>query len=257
MTIIMIIQCILIGLLSGTLGGLLGIGGAIIIMPFLRFYLDLTPQTAVGTCLLVVFIISITATIKHYRKTHFAITPLLPIIIPGVISTLVFSLMFTITFAKPAIIDLGLGVIFLLIALKMGLNTVRASKNFIITNKTTIFILKILVGLLIGFLTSFLGIGAGSLLVPLLMMLFNFPMHLATSASLACFSLNAFTSTIVKCYQELVLYDYALLITLGALPGAYLGSILNFKTRPKLLELLFAIITFVISIKFLYSWLIS
>ena len=42
----------LIGIMSGTLGGLLGIGGAVILLPILRFGFEVSPIYAAGTALM-------------------------------------------------------------------------------------------------------------------------------------------------------------------------------------------------------------
>ncbi|RKZ25721.1 sulfite exporter TauE/SafE family protein, partial [bacterium] len=43
------ITYISVGIIAGILGGMLGIGGGVILMPFLRFLVGLTPTTAAGT----------------------------------------------------------------------------------------------------------------------------------------------------------------------------------------------------------------
>jgi uncharacterized membrane protein YfcA len=56
------------GLLAGTLGGLLGIGGGIVLMPMLRFLVGLSPAHAAGTCILAVFFTTLGGSYRHYKQ---------------------------------------------------------------------------------------------------------------------------------------------------------------------------------------------
>ncbi len=59
--------CLAIGLVAGTLGGLLGVGGGIVMVPaFLRF-LGLPAQTAIGTSMVAIIFVSVSASIRHYQ----------------------------------------------------------------------------------------------------------------------------------------------------------------------------------------------
>jgi uncharacterized membrane protein YfcA len=69
MTFQHVILLIIIGLSAGLLGGLLGIGGAIIIIPSLVFFLAYSQQTAQGTVLLMLlFPIGALGTWQYYIK---------------------------------------------------------------------------------------------------------------------------------------------------------------------------------------------
>lgn len=50
-----ILFLVLAGFLAGLIGGLLGLGGGILLMPVLRFGLGLPPPIAAGTCIVGVF----------------------------------------------------------------------------------------------------------------------------------------------------------------------------------------------------------
>lgn len=61
------LACSLIGFLAGTMGGLLGVGGGVIMVPaFIRF-LGLSAHQAIGTSMAVIFFTAISATTKHYQ----------------------------------------------------------------------------------------------------------------------------------------------------------------------------------------------
>jgi len=61
----------LVGILSGVLGGLLGIGGAIIITPLLIYFFKMTQHQAQGTSLAVLLPpIGLLAFLEYYKRGH-------------------------------------------------------------------------------------------------------------------------------------------------------------------------------------------
>ncbi len=69
MTLQLILLLSLIGLLGGMLAGLIGVGGGIIIVPALVFFLGFTQKEAQGTSLgLLLLPIGILAVINYYNK---------------------------------------------------------------------------------------------------------------------------------------------------------------------------------------------
>ncbi|HLO60705.1 MAG TPA: sulfite exporter TauE/SafE family protein [Bacteroidales bacterium] len=71
MTASEIITLVLIGLTAGVISGLMGVGGAIIMIPALVFFLGLSQHEAQGTSLLVLlFPVGLFAVINYYRQGY-------------------------------------------------------------------------------------------------------------------------------------------------------------------------------------------
>lgn len=69
MTVQIVLLLILIGLAAGILSGLVGVGGGIIIVPALVFFLGFTQQQAQGTSLgLLLLPVGILAVLNYYNK---------------------------------------------------------------------------------------------------------------------------------------------------------------------------------------------
>jgi len=65
---ITILICAAIGLTAGTLGGLLGVGGGIVMVPaFIRF-LGLPANQAIATSITVIVFIALSAAAKHHQQ---------------------------------------------------------------------------------------------------------------------------------------------------------------------------------------------
>jgi len=66
-----IVILIIIGILSGMLSGLIGIGGGLILVPFLVYMLNYTQLNAQGTSLAVLLLpVGIFAVINYYQKGY-------------------------------------------------------------------------------------------------------------------------------------------------------------------------------------------
>jgi uncharacterized membrane protein YfcA len=71
MTLQVVLILVLIGLASGMLSGLVGVGGGIIIVPALVFFLGFSQHQAQGTSLgLLMLPVGILAVLNYYRQGH-------------------------------------------------------------------------------------------------------------------------------------------------------------------------------------------
>ena len=71
MTISMLMILIVIGIITGVMAGMLGIGGAIIMIPALVFFMGFSQQMAQGTSLAVMLPpVGILATYNYYKAGH-------------------------------------------------------------------------------------------------------------------------------------------------------------------------------------------
>jgi uncharacterized membrane protein YfcA len=234
------------GILAGILGGLLGIGGGIVLMPILRFFVGLSPTVSVGTCIAAVFFTTIGGSFRHYKLRHVNIRSILPVIITGGISTILFSMVFLYFTQREGWLDLGTGMVFSLIALRMiieGLGdlTRKRVKEDIGSEIQGSIWGKLTIGGIAGVLPGLLGIGTGAILVPAFALFLKAPIKIAIGSSLACFSVNAFFSSLLKFLQGFVYLPVALPICLGTLIGSNVGAVLNKHFPSSVLKMLFGI----------------
>jgi uncharacterized membrane protein YfcA len=243
-------------LTAGMLGGLLGIGGGILIMPLLRFMMGLDPAYAAGTCVVAVFFTTLSGGVKHFKLGHINFRSILPIIISGLLSSLIFSILFFYLSNKDALFDVGTGVVFSFVALRMiweGISEYlkkRRSTDSEGRIEGPIYA-KITIGAVAGILPGLLGIGTGAVLVPTFTFALNAPIKIAIGSSLACFSLNAFASSLLKLSQGFVQINLLIPLCLGTLIGARIGATLNSKMTSPFLKILFGTVFIYVASKYL------
>jgi len=246
------------GCLAGIIGGLLGIGGGVVLMPLLRFVVGLSPAHAAGTCIVAVFCTAAGGSFRHYRLGNLRLQPLLPIIAAGTLFTIAFSLLFNVISRDEHWLDLGVGLVFTLIAIRMiieGLCRTNGSPDIpeprdIEGSRLRQFTIAGLAGALPGLL----GIGTGAILVPAFHYWLKASIKVAVSASLACYCLFALVSSGFKYAQGFVALEVALPIGLGALVGANLGAILNKRFSPRVVKLLFGLVFVQVALKFIVTF---
>jgi len=241
--------------LAGALGGLLGIGGGIVLMPMLRFLIGLSLPEAAGVCILAVFFTTLGGSYRHYKLGNVKIRPIAPIIIAGALATAIFSFVFLYLSTRERWLDLAIGLVFSLISIRMiaegipGLVKARENKEANKEIKDNL-LQKISIGSLAGALPGLLGIGTGVILVPAFTYILNAPIKIAMASSLTCFSVNALISSGLKYTQGFVNLKLALPICLGTLIGANFGAMLNRRFPSRGLKFIFGLVFSYVSLKF-------
>ncbi|NOR80000.1 MAG: TSUP family transporter [Methyloprofundus sp.] len=177
--------CLAFGCFSGILAGLFGLGGGLVLVPFFLILLethgianDLLMLMSVATSLATIIITSIAATLTHYR-------------LGTIIWKYVFNLSYGIVigviigaWVADSIASDSLRFIFasymLYVAVQMAMQSQLKAKL-----KPFVALTLKISGVAIGFVSSVLGIGGGTLTVPLLAK-HQMPMRNAVAISSAC-----------------------------------------------------------------------
>lgn len=229
-------------------------------MPLLRFGFDLSPLMAAGTCIVAVFFTTLSGSYRHFRMGNVRFIPIVPVITAGAISVVVASLAFGRLAARGHWIDLGIGFVFSLIAIRMliegipGLLSNSLDKSNISGAIEGPLTAKMSIGAAAGALPGLLGIGTGGILVPAFTFLLKAPIKAAIGASLVCFCLNSLISASFKLAQGYVDLHLALPVCLGTLFGANLGARLNGLLASNVIKLVFGIIFGYVAANFIASF---
>ncbi|UOQ94252.1 sulfite exporter TauE/SafE family protein [Halobacillus shinanisalinarum] len=267
-----IVIALVIGFLASFVGSVAGLGGGSILVPALLFLGDhhhmfdwVTPQKIVGISLVVMIFTGLSSTlsyIKHKRVDLKAGLLLLIGSIPGGIFGSWLNQFFqTDNFA------LIFGSVMIVISLLFFLPRSREEgnkfsisgiKRVVVLNGQTIsytfplgigFILSFSVGVLSGLL----GIGGGSLTVPVLILLFRFPPHIATATSMFMIFFASITSSATHIYLGHVEWSRALYFIPGAYIGGMCGAFVNRKLNGQAVEWFLRILLILVGIRLIWQ----
>ncbi len=112
----------------------------------------------------------------------------------------------------------------------------------------------VIIGLLAGFLSGFVGVGGGILIIPLLIVFLSLSQHQAQGTTLFALLPPIGILAAINYYKAgHVKWEYALIIALTFVVGGYFGSKLSLSLPSSTVRRVFGIIMLLGSIKLIFS----
>jgi len=109
----------------------------------------------------------------------------------------------------------------------------------------------VLVGSSVGVISGLIGAGGGFILVPLLVTVLKFPLKLAVGSSLGVVFIGAVLGAAGKVATGQVVWAYAIPVVLGSMPMVHLGSLLCRRLSPRRIRHLFLALLAIVA---LHTW---
>ena len=227
-----------IGFLTGTLGGFLGIGGSVIMIPAMVFVYGENQHLYQASAMICNFFVAIAAVFIHHRADALVmkvIKWMVPLAGVGIILGVFVSN--TPIFAKEKSYLLarvfGLFMVFVVVYnLARLIHRVKGAKAYELSNIRKSNALSSTCGFLSTLPAGLLGIGGGSICVPFQQLLLKMPFKNAISNSavmIACVSLiGAAYKNMTLSQHDISIYE-SLRIAACIIPTAFLGSIVGSK----------------------------
>jgi len=254
----------LLGACAGTLAGLFGIGGGLIIVPVLIFSFDLlkvdptvATHLAVGTSLATIIFTSVSSIKAHHNKQG-VIWPVFRPLSVGLLVGAIFGVL-TAGLLSGMVLRLIIGFFAIVIGIQMAL-ALQPTPDRNLPGAPGL----VAVGGGIGWASAIFGIGGGSLSVPYLTWC-NVRMQQAVGTSAACGFPIAVTGALTNVWegwnvetlpQWSLGYIYlpaTVGIVLTSMPFARLGAKLAHRLPTKILKRIFSVLLFVVGGRFLYQ----
>ncbi|MBI4971955.1 MAG: sulfite exporter TauE/SafE family protein [Candidatus Omnitrophica bacterium] len=110
----------------------------------------------------------------------------------------------------------------------------------------------ILIGVAAGVLSGLLGIGGGTVLVPLFLYIMKMDIHTATGTSLAVIIPTTIIGALSHHFAGQVDWKAALIVAILAAIGVYAGVKLNVMMPPQMLQKVFAVFLFFIAVQLFF-----
>jgi len=234
----------LIGLFAGSMSGMFGIGGGSVRTPLL-YISGLPLLSAFGINLLVIPFSSFVGTITHRKNINWNYASYVVI---GGISGAVFG-----AFLTGFIQTLFLAIIFVIISIitVFGVYFERISPK--LSHKINPTAKIIVCGtFFLNLITGMRGGSGGSLFPPFLRMM-KLNMREAIATSLFATIYSATFGAIIYWYRGDIILIPAMVVILGSISGARIGSLVSLKTKPKWLEIGLSIIIIILALTTVYK----
>lgn len=261
-----------VAFLIGTIAAMTGVGGGVFIVPLLFLvppYNSIGIEKAVGTSLATIIFTSLSSTLGYsrQRRIDYKVGLILTLTtIPGA-----FVGAYLTSFITQKLLGLIFGIFLIFVALRMifKLDFYRFSiprmrkgwRRKIMDSDGTLFEYDVNVnqGLVLSFFgglsSGLLGIGGGALMVPILHLMMNFPMHITVATSMFIMIFTSISGATTHFSLGNVRADYAIFLSIGVIFGAQFGAYLSKRISGKNLRRIFGVVLLLISIRMILEYI--
>ncbi|MRH44709.1 TSUP family transporter [Aquibacillus halophilus] len=266
--------CVIIGFLSAFIGSLVGLGGGVILVPSLLILYELfdsfnwaNSHNIVGISLLVMVFTALSSSISYFKEKRIDYKSGGLFVIGSVPGGIFGSWLNQ--FLHTEIFSLYFGLLMFAIFLMFFFKANILKRKRAVPNKWTVdrevflngtkqtysfsSITAIVIAMAVGTLSGLFGIGGGSLMVPIMVLLFGFPAHIATATSMYMIFFLSLISSLTHIILGHIPWEYVWLFIPGAWIGGTIGAMLNKRLKSSTLEWVLRIILIVIGIRLIWQ----
>jgi hypothetical protein len=241
-------KLVLIGLIAGTLGGGLGLGGGIILVPLLVFA-GLARHRAHATSLAAIIMISVAGALSFGVSGEIDVAAGVTIGVGGIIGSIIGASVMHRMSARRLTIVFGFVLLVGGIRMILGGDPLPGAADFSVLGQTAI---ALGVGLIAGFFAGLAGIGGGVVIVPSSVLLLGLEQHEAQGTSLVAIIFTAAAGTVVNLRNQRVRLVDGLVAGGGGIAGSLLGSRIALAIDGRTLSLAFGVLVIYVALRSLY-----
>ena len=243
-----------------------GVGGGVFFVPLLTLAYMFAPAHAVGTSLLAIIFSGISATVGYSRHNLVFYKTGIVLAITTVPGSIVGA--FLTSVLSGSVLGLTLGGFLIVVGVQMAYRSkiLRRKKaeqndrkvvwveNELFADKSR-FLTAFGLSFFGGLLSGLLGIGGGLLLVPIMSLVLLMPIHVVVATSMFTMIFTSFSGVIQHWSLGNVDFFFGLLIAVGAVVGAQVGSWVSKRVSGKYLQAIFSFILIVISVQMVVKFI--
>ena len=218
---------ILIGLMTGTVVGLTGASGVIVVVPLLTLLLGFPIHTAIGTSLFMDIITPLPVAWSYYRSGNINLKAGMWLAIGALLGAQAGASVAN--RAIPANV-MGKGFVFLVfaVAIAMWIKSTRPERK---TSEAPLAamtprnrLITFGIGLLLGTISGLFGAGGGVMFLLVLMLVLKFPTHMAIGTSTLIMAFTALSGTLGYALHGNVDFASGLFMAIGSIVGGFLSA---------------------------------
>ncbi len=280
-----VILILLLGLATGFLAGMFGIGGGFLATPFLMF-IGIPPAIAVSTSTNQIIASSVSGLLAHLRKSNVDIKMGLFLVIGGFIGSTFGVSIFKIL-QKVGHLDIVVALVYVIFLGSIGITMLVESVKSFVEKKhgirwekaensnldaflekidrlpwkvyfpksdvTISVIAPIILSIGIGILVSLMGIGGGFLMIPAMIYILRMPSSMVVGTSLFQIIFIASNSTFLQALTNNVDIVLAFLMIVSSAIGAQLGTRIGYKGDADSMRSFLSLLILGVCIKMLFT----
>ena len=239
---------VLVGFFTGILGGAFGIGGGMIIVPFLLIF-GLGHVEAVATSSFGIFLTSLSGTLQNFKNNQLEWSDVLTMGFGAVLAA--FFSAYLLHYIPTGLSQLLFSCLLLSLPFLNKINVANFHTDRL--KKTSLNSYNFLIGAFGGFLAGFFGIGGGVVLVPLQRIVLSRPLKKSIVISLGVVAFASCSASFQYILNDKVYFVYGALLGMGGFLGAKLSIMFLPKIDEKYLERFFNLIVLIVSAFFFYK----
>lgn len=229
--------------------GMLGSGGSILSVPILVYVMGIEPTLATAYSL---FIIGTTSLVGGIHKAKLKLVDFSKVVLFGIPT--VISVFITRKIIVPRIPDIIFSsrlfiltkselimIVFAIVMILASTQMIKPTKKITLdANEKLNYFYVAIYGIIIGFISGFVGAGGGFLIIPTLLFLAKTPMKIAVGTSLfivASQSLIGFSGDIQS--AQIIDWNLLCIFTICSIAGIFIGSLISNKVESEKLKTAF------------------
>jgi uncharacterized membrane protein YfcA len=235
-----------LGLSGAFIAGLVGVGGAIVVVPLLLYvppllgFQTLDIHAVAGITVVQVAVAGLVGMLPHRKHGYVSVPLVASLGIAMMAASLASATM------SGWIEAHWLTAVFSVLAAAAAILMLAGPREAIIDGGAGDVTFSkgraILLGASVGTLVGMVGAGGGFLLVPLMIHALGIPVRVAVGSSLAVVALGGVAGTAGKALTGQIAWPYALALVAGALPGAMFGGLVSARVSASALARLLGIV---------------
>jgi len=255
--------------LVGIIAAMTGVGGGVFIVPLLSLAYGFSSHQAIGTSLTMIIFTSISSAIGYWkqRRIDYKVGSILTLTtVPGA-----FVGAYLTSLIEEKLLGLIFGVFLVFVALRMAFQfnfyriqiprIEKVLQRKIVDSGGAIFEydVNVTLGLVLSFFgglsSGLLGIGGGALMVPILHLTMNFPMHVTVATSMFIMVFTSISGTATHFSLGNVQIYHAVFLCIGVIFGAQLGAYFSKKVSGKNLRRIFGLVLLLVSVRMILEYI--
>jgi uncharacterized membrane protein YfcA len=257
---VLITLLIILGLLSGIVSTIAGIGGGVFFVSIMTLLFLIPIDIAVDTSIFVILFSSLSGFITYLRQKRTKFKLSLTFAAFSILGSVITSIIFSFIPIENNVLRILFAITLLIAAINMIYKVIRAREsgkfdaNFLIDDHDykTNFKKAIPLFMFAGFTTNLLGIGGGIVNTPTLNIILHFPIHNATAISTSIIFFTAIYNVIIKSIFGQINYLVGLFLAIGSLLGSFLGAKISQRMPRIYLQLFVGIVLIILAINMFF-----